>query len=511
MGFEFLDGRAARACQPVLEPKRLPGVSGFSVRTHGVAAALLLVSAWAGSAQAAYATQAAHHGHAAGSGGWRQARRVGGAQITTISCASPGNCGAGGFTGGSGGQQAEVVSEVHGTWHKAIVIPGSEALNQSGQAEVASISCASAGNCSAGGQYIDAQTAGQAFVASQVRGTWHKAIEVPGTAAANGGGNANIVSVSCASAGNCSAAGYATDSSGITHFFIVSQVRGMWHEPVEIAGITDFNGSAAAGIASVSCSAPGNCGAGGWYIDSHGHQQAFVVRLADGTLRKFFQVPGTAALNTAGLARLTSVSCPSAGNCSAGGLYEVTVDEGRADGPFEPFVVSQVHGRWRKAIEVPGIAALNRSDAQTNAVSCASAGNCVAGGEYTDNRAHGDEDAFVVSEVHGTWRKAIEIPGFSALSVGTFGGVVTVSCASAGNCGAGGFYTGTHNHYQAFVASEVNGTWQRATEVPGTGALNAGGNARLDSVSCPRAGACAAGGSYTGSRGSQHAFVVNRK
>lgn len=487
-------------------------MSGFSVRTHAVAAALLLTSAWAGSAQVAYATLAAHDpGHAAGSGGWSHARRVGGAQITTISCAGHGNCGAGGFTGGSDGQQAQVVSEVHGTWHKAIVVPGSEALNQAGQAKVTSISCASAGNCSAGGQSTDAQGAGQAFVASQVRGTWHKAIEVPGTAAANGGGSASIASVSCASAGNCSAAGYDTVSSGTTHFFIVSQVRGRWHKPVVVAGISDLNGSAAAGIASVSCSAPGNCGAGGWYTDSHGHQQAFVVRLVDGTLRKFVQVPGITALNTAGLARITSVSCPSDGNCSAGGFYEVTVDEGRADGPFEPFVVSQVHGRWRKAIEVPGIAALNRSDAQTNAVSCTSAGNCVAGGEYTDNRAHGDQDAFVVSEVHGTWHKAIEIPGFSALSVGTFGGVVAVSCGSAGNCSAGGFYTGTRNHGQAFVASEVNGTWQRAIEVPGTGALNAGGNATITSVSCPRAGTCTAGGSYTGSRGSQHAFVVSRR
>lgn len=42
-------------------------------------------------------------------------------------------------------------------------------------------------------------------------------------------------------------------------------------------------------------------------------------------------------------------------------------------------------GIWRKAIEVPGMAALNRDDnGQTTAVSCASAGNCAAGGIYTD-------------------------------------------------------------------------------------------------------------------------------
>jgi hypothetical protein len=39
-----------------------------------------------------------------------------------------------------------------------------------------------------------------------------------------------------------------------------------------------------------------------------------------------------------------------------------------------------LNGTWRTAREIPGIAALNQGDAQVNAVSCASAGNCSAGG-----------------------------------------------------------------------------------------------------------------------------------
>ena len=38
-------------------------------------------------------------------------------------------------------------------------------------------------------------------------GTWGKAKEVPGTATLNTGGGAWIISLSCASAGNCSAGG----------------------------------------------------------------------------------------------------------------------------------------------------------------------------------------------------------------------------------------------------------------------------------------------------------------
>jgi hypothetical protein len=44
-------------------------------------------------------------------------------------------------------------------------------------------------------------------------GTWHTAQKVPGTATLNKGGNAQVYSVSCVSAGNCSAGGYYKDGS----------------------------------------------------------------------------------------------------------------------------------------------------------------------------------------------------------------------------------------------------------------------------------------------------------
>jgi hypothetical protein len=102
-------------------------------------------------------------------------------------------------------------------------VPGTAALNQGGNAEITSVSCASAGNCSAGGRYMDASGRRQVFVAGQANGTWHAAIEVPGTAALNQGGSADISSVSCASAGNCSAGGDYQDSSGHFQAFVVSE------------------------------------------------------------------------------------------------------------------------------------------------------------------------------------------------------------------------------------------------------------------------------------------------
>src|SRR5262249_23597274 len=144
-----------------------------------------------------------------------------------------GNCSAGGdYRDSSGNRQVFVVSQTSGTWHTAIEAPGTAALNRGGFAGLASVSCGSAGNCGAGGDYPNSSGGQQAFVVSQARGTWHTAIEVPGTAALNRGGIAGIGSVSCGSAGNCSASGFYRDSSGHTQAFVVSQVNGTWHTAI---------------------------------------------------------------------------------------------------------------------------------------------------------------------------------------------------------------------------------------------------------------------------------------
>ena len=167
--------------------------------------------------------------------------------------------------------------------------------------------------------------------------------------------------------------------------------------------------------------------------------------LSGGTWGTAIEVPGTATLNTGGYARIDSVSCRSAGNCSAGGFYRDSTSR------FQAFVVSQVNGKWGTAKEVA--AALNTSgSAEINSVSCASAGNCSAGGQLDSS---GHFQAFVVSQVNGTWGKAKEVPGTAALSTGGGAATNSVSCATAGNCSAGGYYTDSSGHGQAFVASQT--------------------------------------------------------
>jgi cytochrome c551/c552 len=388
-----------------------------------------------------------------------------------------------------------------GTWGTAIEVPGIAALNTGGAALIEQMSCPSAGTCAAGGWYTDSTGATQVFLVSEVHGTWGKAKEIPGTAALNAGGGADVGSVSCATAGNCSVGGNYRDSTHRVQAFVINEVNGTWGKAQEIPGTAALNQGGSAEVISMSCATAGNCSAGGYYAPVNFGAQAFVVSEVHGTWGKAREVPGIAALSTVPAGQVSSVSCASAGNCSAGGFYSDNSGQ-------QAFVVTQTSGTWGKAKEVPGTAALNQGgSAEVNSVSCAAAGGCSAGGSYYDGSGH--QQSFVASQANGTWGKAREVPGTAALNQGGMSaGVASVSCPAAGTCSAGGSYTDSSGHQQAFVASQANGIWGKAREVPGTAALNKG-NTGIGPVSCASAGNCDAGGTYVDGSGHLQVFVAS--
>src|SRR5215469_4594475 len=167
---------------------------------------------------------------------------------------------------------------------------------------------------------------------------------------------------------------------------------------------------------------------------------------------------------------------------------------------------------WRPAIEVPGTAKLNiGGNAAIRSVSCTAPGTCVAGGFFgSDRLGPGATQAFVVSRRGGAWRQALKVAGLRGLGASD-SEIVSVSCASAGNCAAGGHYFDSTASEQALVVSERNGRWGKALEVPGTAALNAFGEAETMSVSCPAAGQCVAGGFFSTGPGFSNAFVASER
>ena len=329
-------------------------------------------------------------------------------------------------------------------WGRAIEVPGLGALNVF-HAEVRSVSCASAGNCAAGGIYTDRRGRIRAFVVSQRRGVWRRAIGVPGLDALNPFGSARVLSVSCASAGSCAAGGWYKDHSGHQQGFVVSQRRGVWRRAIEVPSLGALNAGGSAEVSSVSCASAGNCAAAGDYTDASGQDQGFVVSERRGVWRRAFEVPGLGALNAGGSASVGSVSCGSAGNCAAGGSYQ------DRSGDFQAFVVSERRGVWGQA---SALNAAGQAVAGVLSVSCGLAGSCVAGGAYQDDRG---VQGFVVSQQDGVWSQAIEVPGLGALNAGGSAQVLSVSCGPAGNCAAAGDYTDASGHVQGFVVSQRNG------------------------------------------------------
>ena len=426
----------------------------------------------------------------------------GSASVDDLSCGAAGNCSTGGYYEDvSDHRQAFVANEVHNAWGEAEEIPGTASLNAGGSASVDSLSCSSGGNCSAGGSYTDGSSNRQAFVANEKGGTWDNAEEVPGTSALNGGGDADVDALSCSSAGNCGAGGSYKDASNHGQAFVVMEKSGVWGKAEEVPATQALNAGGDAEVYSVSCRSSGNCSAGGYYENASGNQQAFVVNQTGGVWGRAEEVPGTASLNAGGDAVVYSVSCSSAGNCAAGGYYR------DASSRTQGLIVNEKSGTWAKAEEVPGTAALNAGgEGAVNSLSCSSGGNCTAGGYYADGSDK--TQALVVKETGGVWLKAEEVPGTASLNTGGGAEVYAVSCSSADNCAAGGFYHDVSKYYQAFVVNKTGGAWGKAEEVPGTASLNTGGDADVFSLSCSSGGNCSAGGVYDGTSDHTQAFVA---
>lgn len=418
---------------------------------------------------------------------WGKAQPITGMQdITSVSCPAAGDCSAGGSrtVTAKGGDivQAVVLNEKDGRWGRPEVLtiakrPGLDF------ASVDQVSCASQGNCGAAGFFQQSSSYTGLFVVGEKNGVWGTAEELPGMSALNAYGDAQTLSLSCPSPGNCADAGYYSDAGDVRHGFVANETSGRWGKAREVLDTTS--------IYSVSCTSAGNCAGSGDDI---------VVREVKGAWQHPQRISGLAAV-----AGISSVSCASAGNCAAGGW------ETRSDGePVTAFVLAEKNGTWGKAAVIPGDDGLNRGDqTEVDRVSCTSPGDCAAVGDYQTSSL--GQSLFVLSQKNGIWGKAAQLPGIARLAgAGQNATVTGLSCSSAGNCAIAGWYTTASNGSRPFVANEVGGAWGVAEEVPGTAALNTGGSAATGSVSCARSGYCALGGYYTTRSNQELAFVAAR-
>src|SRR5205085_10195689 len=152
------------------------------------------------------------------------------------------------------------------------------------------VSSASPGNCSAVGEYTDSMGNGQGLLLAETAGTW--ATGVGATLPADHGSDPDVLllSVSCTSAGNCSAVGNFTDGLGHKEGLLLTEAEGSWTGVEEATLPPDHRPSGPTSgpdvlVDSVSCASAGECSAVGRYVDNSmpsGHQQGLLLTESGG-------------------------------------------------------------------------------------------------------------------------------------------------------------------------------------------------------------------------------------
>ena len=395
-------------------------------------------------------------------GHWAKAIPVPGAtaltKVTTwvngVACAPGGLCALGGEYSNDtlGDGQAFVATAHGGTWGKAIALPGTVGVTTNGgHSEVSAVSCAAVGYCVAGGGLATGLDNGRAFVSVYKRGIWRQPTIIPGLEDTL----SEVLAVSCPAPGNCTVGGWFQQPTRLIQAFVADEVNGTWGHFQGLGVLEQLNAGGVAQVDSMSCGSPGECVGSGFFLDDHGNQVAFFGHEVAGRWLNVQTNPSVLSPSNA-----LSQSCVSSGDCEVVGTSQ------DASGHAQAFEFPVSDGGEQLATFIPGIASLNAGgNAGATAVSCPSTGNCVAGGYYTD--MIGDQHAFIAEETGGTWGNAIAIPGIIGLNVLGVANVQNISCPSAGNCAVSGFYTDANGNEQIFVADEVNGTWGNATRLPG--------------------------------------------
>jgi hypothetical protein len=430
--------------------------------------------------------------------------------LSSVSCPSAGNCTAvDTYWDSSFHNQGVMLTETSGTW-----ATGVEAGLPAGAigSDLNTVSCPSAGNCAAVGSYFDSSLDHFGLLLSQSSGTWATGVTAGLPAGAASNPSVSLNAVSCASAGDCAAVGTYTDSSGHQQGLLLTETAGTWATGVT-AGLPAAASNPNVHLGSVSCASAGNCVAVGSYTDSSGNQQGLLLSQTSGTWATGVKAGLPAAASNpnvhlgsvfcSSFGNCSAVSCASAGNCSAVGYY--TDSSGNQQG----LLLTETAGAWATGVEAmlpPGAA--SNPTVQLTAVSCPSAGNCGVVGAYTDSS--GNTQGVLLTETAGTWATGVEAGLPANAGSNPFVAPFSVSCASAGNCGAVGNYGDSSGNQQGLLLTETSGTWATGEEAgPPANAASSPTVVNLISVSCPSADNCAAVGEYNDISGTQQGLLLS--
>lgn len=370
-----------------------------------------------------------------------------------------------------------------------------------------SLSCASPGDCAAAGSYAkgDGQILG--LIANESHGHWTAPVSLSAPAGAATNQGVTLYGVSCGVVGNCAAVGSYQTSHGDNVAFVDNERAGHWQRARRLALPANalIRGQNAL-VRSVSCASANTCSAIGTYQDNNpisSRAEGFVANERRGAWGRARQI-NLPASNFNPFVSISQIACSSSVDCVGVGSF-INIDD-----VTEALVLNEVNGVWRRAqvLTLPNSAS-HFADASVSEVTCLKDSSCAAFGTF--NARGGAVEAMSASESGGAWgaASALAMPANAATNPHVFlFGFGGIACAATDNCSVGGQYQDSAGNYQGFLENEVDGVWSPALEatLPANG-TSGGRNGGVVALSCPSLGACQASGSYLDARGNYQAVV----
>jgi hypothetical protein len=248
----------------------------------------------------------------------------------------------------------------------------------------------------------------------------------------------------------------------------------------------------------MACPSASTCAAAGNYVDRAGTSQGLLLT-GHGSSWTATKAPLPAAAGASPSdVSLFGVVCPSAVACVAAGSY--TDSAGNPEG-----LLITGHGTSWTAIEAPQPpGAAVDPDVSLSAVTCASTYLCVAAGSYLDSS--GNYQGLLIAG-HGTSWTATEAPLPANAGASPIVGLLGVTCASASQCIAVGYYTDSKLSYQGLLLTWHRSSWT-ATEAPLPAGAGTNPGANLSGIACPSASTCVATGAYMNSSSAYQGLLL---
>jgi hypothetical protein len=360
-------------------------------------------------------------------------------EFQAVACTGKGSCVAGGsYLTSTGYANAMVASQTRGHWGRAVKL---ELPKGALGGQVNGLACPAAGYCITVGGYSTAAAGGPIFAASQARGKWARAakLKLPGNASKPL--SADLLAVSCASRGNCTAVGtYDAKRSGVAVSFLmgVTATHGHWGTAQQIAlpANSDPGSSFLTTLGSVSCRAPGDCVAGGGYFNDTDGAVPLSATEAGGHWRTAVpvQLPANFMAEETLPQPIQGISCR-AGACTGVGDY-------LPSGPQKAFAGTGSGGKFGVLKEILAVPPRVGSAAITNldSVSCPAAGLCVAAGNYIKGSSAVQGMTMFGAGSRMGHAAGITLPLNSPTGAGKSSTLSAVSCSDASYCVTVGYY-----------------------------------------------------------------------